>query len=120
MLAIIKTGGKQYKVKEGDKLEVEKLIGAKGETVIFKEVLLIGDEKELQIGAPTVEGSIVEAKIVKTAKGDKVVGMKQKPKKREHTKYGHRQIHTQIEIVKIGFGDEKKAPKVKKVVEKKK
>ncbi len=102
MLAIIKTGGKQYKVKEGDKIKVEKLTGEEGEKITFSEVLFLGDEKETKVGTPLVDGAVVEGKILKTAKGKKVVGMKFKAKKRYKVKFGHRQTMTEVEIMKIG------------------
>lgn len=101
MLAIIKTGGKQYKVKEGDKIKIEKLEGEEGAKVVFEEVLFVGDEKEIKIGAPTVKGAKVEAVIVKTAKAKKVVGIKHKAKKRYKVKFGHRQLITEVQITKI-------------------
>lgn len=101
MLAIIKTGGKQYKVKEGDKIKVEKLAGEEGGKITFDEVLFVGDEKEVKIGNPVVKGAKVEGKIIKTAQGKKVVGIKHKAKKRYKVKFGHRQIMTEVEIVKI-------------------
>lgn len=101
MLAIIKTGGKQYKVKEGDKLKVEKLSGEVGDKVIFEEVLFLGSEKEVKVGDPIIKGAKVEGKILKTAKGKKVVGVKFKPKKRYKVKFGHRQTMTEVEITKV-------------------
>jgi large subunit ribosomal protein L21 len=101
MLAIIKTGGKQYKVKAGDKIKIEKLEGEVGSKVVFEEVLFLGDEKDIKIGAPIVKGAIVEATILKTAKGKKVVGIKHKAKKRYKVKFGHRQIMTEVEITKV-------------------
>lgn len=101
MLAIIKTGGKQYKVKVGDKIKVEKLEGKEGEKITFDEVLFLGSEKEVKIGTPLVKDAKVEGKIIKTAKGKKVVGIKFKPKKRYKVKFGHRQTMTEVEILKI-------------------
>jgi large subunit ribosomal protein L21 len=101
MLAIIKTGGKQYKVKAGDKIKIEKLEGEEGSKVDFQEVLFLGDEKNMQIGNPLVAGAKVEGKILKTAKSKKVVGIKFKAKKRQKTKFGHRQTLTEVEIIKI-------------------
>lgn len=101
MLAIIKTGGKQYKVSEGDKIKVEKLDGEVGAKVTFEEVLFLGDEKAVKVGSPTVAGAKVEGKILKTAPGKKVVGIKFKPKKRYKVKFGHRQTLTMVEITKI-------------------
>ena len=102
MLAIIKTGGKQYKVKKGDKIEVEKLEGKVGEKIEFSDVLFLGSEKDVKIGNPTLKGAKVEGKILKTEKGKKVTGIKFKPKRRSRVKFGHRQIRTQVEITKIG------------------
>lgn len=101
MLAIIKTGGKQYKVKEGDKIRVEKLEGAEGEKVTFSEVLFLGDEKTAKVGNPLVKKAAVEGKILETTKSKKVVGIKFKAKKRYKVKFGHRQTMTKVEITKI-------------------
>ena len=101
MLAIIKTGGKQYKIEEGDKIKVEKLEGEEGSVITFDEVLFVGDEKDAKVGTPNVAGAKVEAKIIKTEKGDKVVGVKFKAKKRYKVKFGHRQTMTELEITKI-------------------
>jgi large subunit ribosomal protein L21 len=101
MLAIIKTGGKQYKVKVGDKVKIEKLDDAVGSTIVFSEVLFVGDEKEIKVGTPFLTGAIVEGKILRTEQGDKVTGIKFKAKKRYKVKFGHRQIFTEVEITKI-------------------
>lgn len=101
MLAIIKTGGKQYKVKVGDKVKIEKLEGEEGSKISFDEVLLVGDEKDVKIGNPTVKGAKVEGKILKTSKQKKVTGIKHKAKKRYLVKFGHRQTMTEVEITSI-------------------
>ena len=101
MLAIIKTGGKQYKVKTGDKIKVEKLEGEEGAKIAFDQVLFLGSEKDVKVGNPVIAGAKVEAKILKTAKGKKVTGIKFKPKKRYKVKFGHRQTMTEVEITKI-------------------
>jgi large subunit ribosomal protein L21 len=101
MLAIIKTGGKQYKVKVGDKIKVEKLEGEEGSNVAFDEVLFLGDEKNVKVGNPTVKGAKVEGKILKTSKQKKVTGIKHKAKKRYLVKFGHRQTMTEVEVTKI-------------------
>jgi large subunit ribosomal protein L21 len=101
MLAIIKTGGKQYVVKPGDKLEVEKLDTKAGEEISFSEVLLVEKNKKTDIGAPMVSGATVKAKVLSHGKDDKVIIFKYKPKKRFKRKVGHRQPFTQIEIVSI-------------------
>ena len=101
MLAIIKTGGKQYKVEVGDKIKVEKLEGEEGGNIVFDEVLFVGDDKEVKVGTPAVKGAKVEGTIIKTSKQKKVVGIKHKAKKRYKVKFGHRQIMTEVKITKI-------------------
>lgn len=100
MVSIIKTGGKQYVVREGSKIKVEKLEGNPGDAVVFGEVLATGDEKGMKVGAPFVEGVQVEAKIVAHGRHKKVMGIKHKAKKRYKVKFGHRQTYTEVEIVK--------------------
>ncbi len=101
MLAIIKTGGKQYKVEKGDKIKIEKIKGKEGDKVIFEEVLLLGDDKKIKVGNPLVKAAKVEAKILKQTKNKKVWGIKHKPKKRYKVKFGHKQLATEIEITQI-------------------
>lgn len=101
MLAVIKTGGKQYKVKAGDKIKVEKLEGKGDGKIVFSEVLFLGSEKNVKVGTPFIKGAKVEGKILKTAKEKKVVGIKFKAKKRYKVKFGHRQIMTEVEIMRI-------------------
>ena len=101
MLAIIKTGGKQYKVAVGDKIKVEKLEGEAGAKITFEEVLFIGDEKAVKVGAPFIVGAKVEANIVSQGRHKKVIGIKHKPKKRYKVKFGHRQMFTELEILSI-------------------
>jgi large subunit ribosomal protein L21 len=100
MYAIISTGGKQYKVSEGDVLKVEKLGAAEGEKVTFDQVLAIGGD-ELKVGTPTVSGATVEASVVKEGRAKKVIVYKYKPKTGYHKKNGHRQSFTQVKIEKI-------------------
>lgn len=100
MLAVIKTGGKQYLVKKGDKIKIEKLEGNVGEKITFPEVLFLGD-KEVKIGNPFLKGAVIEGKILKQGKGKKVTGVKHKAKKRYKVKFGHRQEFTEVEIAKI-------------------
>ncbi len=100
MYAIIVTGGKQYKVSEGDVVFIEKLDAAQGDTVKFDQVLAIGGENTV-IGTPVVEGASVEAKVVAQGKAKKVIVFKYKPKKGEKTKQGHRQPYTKVQIEKI-------------------
>lgn len=101
MYAVIVTGGKQYKVSEGDTLFVEKLDAAEGENVTFDEVLVTGDGENVNVGAPTVDGASVEAKVVKNGKAKKIYVFKMKRKKNERKKNGHRQPYSKVEIVKI-------------------
>ncbi|MGO1579949.1 MAG: 50S ribosomal protein L21 [Peptoniphilaceae bacterium] len=100
MYAVIETGGKQYTVKQGDKLKVEKLNAQEGEKVTFDKVLLVGGE-DLKVGKPYVEGSKVEAKVLAQAKSRKIVVYKYKSKKNERNKKGHRQPYTLVEIENI-------------------
>jgi len=99
--AVIKTGGKQYLVKPGDKIEVEKLDAEDGKEVIFPEVLLLADEKKHEIGAPFIKNAKVTGKVISQTKGDKLIIFKYKSKKRYKRKIGHRQKFTNVEIVSI-------------------
>ena len=101
MFAIIKTGGKQYKVNEGDIIFIEKLDVAEGETVTFEDVIAVSTADGLKLGAPTVEGAKVTASVLKNGKGKKIYVMKYKAKKNEKKKIGHRQPYTKVQIVKI-------------------
>ncbi|MDF7668137.1 50S ribosomal protein L21 [Lactobacillus sp. ESL0701] len=101
MYAIIKTGGKQYKVAEGDAIFVEKLDVEEGKEVTFDEVVLVSDGKDVKIGSPLVKGAKVTAKVEKQGKEKKVVTFKYKPKKHSHSKYGHRQPYTKVTVEKI-------------------
>jgi len=101
MLAIIKTGGKQYIVKPGDKLKVEKLDKKEGSSISFSDVLLVEKNKKREIGAPKVKDIKVEAKVVKHGRGGKIIVFKYKAKKRYSRKLGHRQPYTEIEITGI-------------------
>ncbi|MDD5569213.1 MAG: 50S ribosomal protein L21 [Candidatus Pacebacteria bacterium] len=101
MLAVIKTGGKQYKVAPGQKLRIEKLDKKEGEEIAFGEVLLLDNEKDVILGSPLISGAKVTAKILKQSKADKVIIFKYKPKKRYKVKKGHRQPFTEVEILKI-------------------
>lgn len=101
MIAIIKTGGKQYRALEGGKLRVEKLVGEVGDTILFSEVLMVGDETAVKTGTPFLPKASVSAKILEQGKADKVWGIKHKPKKRYKVKFGHRQPFTEVEVMKI-------------------
>ena len=101
MYAVIETGGKQYKVTEGDVIFVEKLDVEAGAEVSFDKVLLVGEGNDVKVGAPVVDGATVSGKVIKNDKAKKVVVYKYKPKKGYHKKHGHRQPYTQVEISKI-------------------
>lgn len=102
MYAIIKTGGKQYKVKSDDILAVEKLEGEAGSKLTFSEVLAIGEEGEsLKVGTPLVDGVKVEAEIVEQFRGPKLIAFKMKKRKGYRRKIGHRQNLTKIKISAI-------------------
>ena len=101
MQAIIVTGGKQYKVSEGDTIFVQKLPNEAGDTVVFDQVLAVIDGDKATFGAPVVEGAKVDASVVKNGKGKKIIVFKYKPKKGYRRKQGHRQPYTKVTIGKI-------------------
>jgi large subunit ribosomal protein L21 len=101
MLAVIKTGGKQYLAKKGDKVKIEKVEGKEGGVIKFTEILFLGNDKGVKIGNPFLKGAVVEGKILKQGKAKKVWGIKHKAKKRYKVKFGHRQLVTEVEITKI-------------------
>jgi large subunit ribosomal protein L21 len=105
MYAVIKTGGKQYKVEEGDTIRVEKLAGDKGDTITFDSILLIGGD-EYVVGSPTVNGAQVNAQVVRQLKDKKIIVFKMKRRKRYHRKQGHRQELTELRITSIEKGKE--------------
>lgn len=100
MYAIIATGGKQYKVSEGDIVKVEKLDVQAGETYTFDKVLLVSGD-DVKVGTPTVAGATVEADVIDTVKGKKIIVYKYKRKTGYHKKNGHRQQYTAVKITKI-------------------
>ncbi|PIR97167.1 MAG: 50S ribosomal protein L21 [Candidatus Doudnabacteria bacterium CG10_big_fil_rev_8_21_14_0_10_41_10] len=99
--AVIQTGGKQFIVKTGDKIQVEKLEGKAGDKVAFDNVLLVADGDKVEVGKPRVKGATVEGKVLKQARARKVLVMKYHNKTRYRRKKGHRQHFTEVEIVKI-------------------
>ena len=101
MHAIIETGGKQFKVTEGDTLFIEKLPVEAGETVTFDKVLAVIDGDKITVGTPVVAGAKVDASVVKNGKGKKVIVFKYNPKKGYSRKQGHRQPYTKVTIGKI-------------------
>jgi len=102
MFAVVKTGGKQYRVSQGDQIRVEKLPGSVGETVELSDVLLVVDDEEnIRLGQPIVEGATVRAEIVDQARARKIIVFKMKRRKNYRRKAGHRQPYTALRIVEI-------------------
>ncbi len=101
MLAVIKTGGKQYLVSPGQKIKIEKIAKKEGSEITFSQVLLLEKGKKIEIGTPLIRGVKVIGKIVRQGKAKKVIIFKYKAKKRYKVKKGHRQPFTEIEILKI-------------------
>ncbi len=101
MFAVIETGGKQYKVQEGDVLFVEKLEAEAGEKVTFDRVFAVSADDGFKVGKPVIEGASVTAAVVKQGKGKKIYVLKYKAKKNEKKKIGHRQPYTKVQIEKI-------------------
>ena len=120
--AIIETGGKQYKVSTSKILEIEKLDVKKGETIKFKNVLLLNDDKRTEIGNPSIEGATVEAKLLDNVKDRTILVFHKRRRKNSRKKNGHRQQHSKIQITKIiakggKIIDEAKIVEKKKTVE---
>jgi len=109
MYAIIETGGKQYKVQNGDQIKVEKLNAEAGSAVVFDKVLAAGEGADIKVGTPYLEGLTVEGEVVESGKGDKVIIFKYKAKKDYRKKQGHRQPYTLVEIKAVA--GEKATPK---------
>jgi large subunit ribosomal protein L21 len=101
MYAVIKTGGKQYKVEKGATLRVEKLEGERGTSVSFSEVLMVANGDQFKIGAPTLAGATVAGEIVAQEKGEKLIVFKFRRRKAYRRKNGHRQQYTAIKITEI-------------------
>ena len=117
--AIIETGGKQYKVSASKILEIEKLNAKVGETVKFKNVLLLNDDKTTEIGSPSISGATVEAKLLDNVKDRTVLIFHKRRRKHSRKKNGHRQRHSKIQITKILSKDGKVIDEAKAVVPKK-
>ena len=117
--AIIETGGKQYKVSASKILEIEKLDAKVGETIKFKNVLLLNDDKTTEIGSPSVSGATVEAKLLDNVKDRTVLIFHKRRRKHSRKKNGHRQRHSKIQITKILSKDGKVIDEAKAVVAKK-
>lgn len=103
MFAVIRTGGKQYKVAKDDVVSIEKLEGDEGASIIFGEVLMVGGEA-VKAGAPLVEGATVSGEIVEHGKGEKVIAFKKRRRKDTRRKRGHRQHFTKVKITEIHAG----------------
>jgi len=101
MYAVIKTGGKQHRVSEGDVVVVEKITGNKGDAIIFDQVLMVGKEGDIRIGRPIVEGAKVTGEILSQTKAPKLIVFKMKKRKGYHKKNGHRQPLTSMKIREI-------------------
>jgi len=117
--AIIETGGKQYKVSASKILEIEKLNAKVGETVKFKNVLLLNDDKSTEVGSPSVDGATVEAKLLDNVKDRTVLIFHKRRRKHSRKKNGHRQRHSKIQITKIMSKDGKVIDEAKAIAPKK-
>ena len=104
MYAVVRTGGKQYRVAPGDILEVEKLVGEVGEAIVLDDVLMVANGDSVTVGQPTVQGATVSAKITGQYRGKKIRVFKYQPKKRVRVSKGHRQYLTRLEIDSITAG----------------
>lgn len=105
MYAIIETGGKQYKVQEGDVFNIEKVEVKKGETFEVSQVLAVVDEEKVSVGKPFVAGASVALKVLEHGKDDKIIVFKYKPKKNYRRTYGHRQPYTKVSVERIVTND---------------
>ena len=115
--AVIQTGGKQYKVRSGEILKIEKLPNSKSDTKIeFKEILAYGDDKVIEVGAPTVQGAKVEANLIKNSKNRTVLIFKKRRRQNSRRKNGHRQQYSMIKINKIFSKDGKILSEAEKIM----
>jgi large subunit ribosomal protein L21 len=101
MYAVIRDGGRQFTVREGDRILVDKKAAAAGEAVRFEDILLVGDEKGAKIGTPSVAGAAVLGKVLGDRKGEKLVVFKYRRRKNSKRKHGHRQTYTAVLVEKI-------------------
>jgi large subunit ribosomal protein L21 len=101
LFAIVQTGGKQYRVKPGDILRVERLPGERGDEVLLEQVLLVADDDAIQVGQPLVAGARVVSEILRQGKAKKIIVFKKKRRKKYRLKQGHRQLYTALEIKEI-------------------
>ena len=115
--AVIQTGGKQYKVRSGEILKIEKLANSKSDSKIeFKEILAYGDDKIIEVGAPTVQGAKVEANVIKNSKNRTVLIFKKRRRQNSRRKNGHRQQYSMIRINKIFSKDGKILSEAEKII----
>jgi large subunit ribosomal protein L21 len=103
MYAVVKSGGKEYRVSKGDLIRVEKLEGKAGDQVMLKDVLMVSDEGQVQLGAPHLTNTVVTGKIVQEAKGEKVLTYKMKRRKNYRRMKGHRQTYTYLRVEDISL-----------------
>ena len=101
MFAVLNTGGKQYKVSQGDLIEVEKLESNAGDTVTLDQVLMVGEGDNIEVGSPYVSGCSVKGEVIEQGKGSKIIVFKKKRRKKYRRKNGHRQLFTQLKITEI-------------------
>jgi len=101
MYAVVKTGGKQYRVSAGEKLKIEQIPAEVGQEIVLGEVLMVADGDALKLGAPLLEGAQVKARVIKHGRGDKVHIFKMRRRKHYRRSQGHRQNYTEIEILGI-------------------
>lgn len=101
MYAVIKTGGKQYRVSAGDKLKIEKLEADIGSEITFDQVLMVGDGADIKVGAPMLRGATVKATVLNQARGDKIKIFKMRRRKHYRKSQGHRQYFTEVQIAGI-------------------
>jgi len=110
MFAVVRTGGKQYRVAENDVIVVEKLAGDAGEVIVLGDVLAVGDDKAQTIGTPTVSGASVAAQVLEQTRGDKIIVFKKKRRQGYRRKRGHRQELTALRVTEILTGGKKPSP----------
>lgn len=101
MYAVFKTGGKQYRASQGDRLRVERLEAEVGDTVEFDQILLLGEGADIKVGSPLVDGGRIAARVTAQGRGKKIEGVKFKRRKNYMRQYGHRQHYTEVEITSI-------------------
>ena len=101
MYAVFRTGGKQYRARQGERVRIEKLDAAVGDAVAFEDVLLVGEGAQVKVGAPLLKGGKVEAKVVSQGREDKIIIVKFRRRKHYRRTHGHRQAFTEVEITGI-------------------